>query len=191
VRKILFATMAASGALLAATASLAASDYYLKIEGVDGDTAAASQAKPIELQSWSFGAAQAGVASPRDAASGLPTGKRQHKPMTVTKPIETSAPLLRESPTRASAGATTAAAAAAPATPATAEMQTVNFSVPEPGDESTAELARLCASGKHIKSATLSSPNGRYQLSDAVITSCAVTGNERRYEFRGHVTLMK
>ena len=34
-------------------------------------------------------------------------------------------------------------------------------------------------------------PNGRYQLQDAAITSCAVTGNERRYEFTGHVTLMK
>ena len=28
------------------------------------------------------------VESPRDAASGLPTGKRQHKPVTVTKPID-------------------------------------------------------------------------------------------------------
>lgn len=34
------------------------------------------------------------VGSPRDAASGLPTGKRQHKPLTITKEIDKSTPLL-------------------------------------------------------------------------------------------------
>jgi len=34
------------------------------------------------------------VVSPRDAASGLPTGKRQHKPLTITKEIDKSTPLL-------------------------------------------------------------------------------------------------
>ena len=35
-----------------------------------------------------------GVISPRDAASGLPTGKRQHKPITITKEIDAASPLL-------------------------------------------------------------------------------------------------
>jgi len=34
------------------------------------------------------------VVSPRDAASGLPTGKRQHKPLIITKEIDKSSPLL-------------------------------------------------------------------------------------------------
>src|SRR5690606_27742339 len=34
------------------------------------------------------------VVSPRDAASGLPTGKRQHKPLTITKELDKSTPLL-------------------------------------------------------------------------------------------------
>jgi type VI secretion system secreted protein Hcp len=34
------------------------------------------------------------VVSPRDAASGLPTGKRQHKPITVTKEVDKASPLL-------------------------------------------------------------------------------------------------
>lgn len=34
------------------------------------------------------------VDSPRDAASGLATGKRQHKPLIVTKEIDRSTPLL-------------------------------------------------------------------------------------------------
>lgn len=34
------------------------------------------------------------IRAPRDAASGLPTGRRQHKPITVTKPVDKSTPLL-------------------------------------------------------------------------------------------------
>ena len=34
------------------------------------------------------------VVSPRDAASGMPTGKRQHKPITITKELDKSTPIL-------------------------------------------------------------------------------------------------
>jgi type VI secretion system secreted protein Hcp len=34
------------------------------------------------------------IVSPRDAASGLPTGKRQHKPITITKQLDKSSPKL-------------------------------------------------------------------------------------------------
>jgi type VI secretion system secreted protein Hcp len=34
------------------------------------------------------------VESPRDLASGLPTGKRQHKPFTITKELDKSSPIL-------------------------------------------------------------------------------------------------
>jgi len=34
------------------------------------------------------------ILSPRDAASGLPTGKRQHKPFRVIKPVDKSTPLI-------------------------------------------------------------------------------------------------
>lgn len=34
------------------------------------------------------------IVSPRDAASGLPTGRRQHKPFTITKPLDKATPLL-------------------------------------------------------------------------------------------------
>ena len=34
------------------------------------------------------------IISPRDAASGLPTGKRMHKPFVVTKEIDKASPLL-------------------------------------------------------------------------------------------------
>jgi type VI secretion system secreted protein Hcp len=34
------------------------------------------------------------IVSPRDSATGLPTGKRMHKPITITKEIDKSTPLL-------------------------------------------------------------------------------------------------
>jgi len=170
VRMTVLSTVVVSGVLLAATASLAASDYYIKFDGVEGESKARAGSETIELQSWSFGASQAGVAAPRDSASGLATGKRQHKPMTVITPE---------------------AADARTATPAAGEVRTVTFAVPEPGNASTAQLARLCASGKPIRSAVLSGPDGRYQMNDVFVSSCAVKGNERRYELKGHVTLMK
>ena len=34
------------------------------------------------------------IVSPRDPASGLPTGKRQHKAFTITKELDKSTPLL-------------------------------------------------------------------------------------------------
>lgn len=34
------------------------------------------------------------ILSPRDAASGLPTGKRQHKPFVITKELDKSSPVL-------------------------------------------------------------------------------------------------
>ena len=43
----------------------------------------------IEVWGWNHE-----VISPRDAASGLPTGKRQHKPFIVTKAIDVASPLL-------------------------------------------------------------------------------------------------
>lgn len=36
------------------------------------------------------------VLSPRDPASGLPTGKRQHKPIVITKEIDKASPLLHQ-----------------------------------------------------------------------------------------------
>lgn len=36
------------------------------------------------------------VVSPKDAASGLPTGKRQHKPMTISKELDKSSPKLAQ-----------------------------------------------------------------------------------------------
>jgi type VI secretion system secreted protein Hcp len=62
---------------------------YLRCTGIDGEATAPGYAKSIEILSWSHS-----IVSPRDAASGQATGKRQHKPMTITKELDKSTPLL-------------------------------------------------------------------------------------------------
>ena len=90
----LHAALATALAALAATSAAAASDYYLKFDTIKGESAAkASGGKQIEIESWSWGTTMAGdwdgaIISPRDAASGMPTGKRQHGWVTVSKPLD-------------------------------------------------------------------------------------------------------
>jgi hypothetical protein len=69
----------------------------LAIDGVRGERADGL----IDVLSvvGACGAEPAGAkaaASPRDAASGLPTGKRQHKPFVITKSVDKASPLLAQ-----------------------------------------------------------------------------------------------
>ncbi len=58
----------------------ASSDYFLKLDGIDGEIA-------VESFSW-------GVVTPRDAASGQASGKRQYEPIIIRKRIDKTSPLL-------------------------------------------------------------------------------------------------
>lgn len=67
---------------------------YLTLTGetqgqIKGSVTQAGREDSIEVYGWNHE-----VVSPRDAASGLPTGKRQHKPIIITKPIDKATPLL-------------------------------------------------------------------------------------------------
>jgi type VI secretion system secreted protein Hcp len=66
---------------------------YLTLKGekqgdVKGSCTQEGREDTMEIFGWSHE-----VVSPRDAASGLPTGKRQHKPLTVSKAIDKATPL--------------------------------------------------------------------------------------------------
>lgn len=74
--------------LAVAVAMPAFSAAYIKFDGVEGESTAKDHKGWIEISSVSQAVA------PRDAASGLPTGKRQHKPVTITKQVDKSSPLL-------------------------------------------------------------------------------------------------
>lgn len=100
----------------------ASADYLLEIKGVDGEckgklikltenpdgsfTATNIPSGKYEIiykaKTGKTGSAKRGeapvtvtyeaIVSPRDAASGLPTGKRQHKPFVITKELDMSSP---------------------------------------------------------------------------------------------------
>jgi type VI secretion system secreted protein Hcp len=60
----------------------------LTIEGQRQGTIA-DQTSPIRPVAYSHG-----IVSPRDAASGLATGRRQHKPLVIVKELDKASPLL-------------------------------------------------------------------------------------------------
>ena len=67
---------------------------YLRVTGeiqgeIKGSVTTAGREDSMEVIGFSHE-----VISPRDAASGLPTGKRQHKLLTITKEIDKATPLL-------------------------------------------------------------------------------------------------
>jgi type VI secretion system secreted protein Hcp len=75
-------------------AANAALNSYLTLSGatqgkIHGGVTQAGREDTMEIYGFSHE-----VVSPRDAASGLPTGKRQHGPLTITMPLDKSTPLL-------------------------------------------------------------------------------------------------
>ncbi|MEO6833074.1 MAG: type VI secretion system tube protein TssD, partial [Chitinophagaceae bacterium] len=67
---------------------------YLKLKGQKQGEIKGSVTQKGREGSIMVKAASHEIISPRDPASGLPTGKRQHKPLVITKEIDKSSPLL-------------------------------------------------------------------------------------------------
>jgi len=85
---------ASPGSAPAAALRSEGGSIYMKVEGsragaIEGGATGAGREGWIEVVAFTHE-----VVSPRDAASGLPTGKRQHKPISITKPIDKATPLL-------------------------------------------------------------------------------------------------
>jgi len=170
VRTSQLVTLAAvCGSVLFAGPAIAASDYLLEIDGVKGEATAKSATRSVEVSSFSWGTSHA-VTSPRDAASGMATGKQAQQPVTAVAEAQPDAMAVA---------------------PAADSVKSFRLTVAEPGNKTAAFLTRVCASGKHIPRAVLTTREGRYELTDVMVTSCAVTGNQRRHELTGHVALMK
>jgi hypothetical protein len=199
-----------TAALMAAAPAFAASDYLLELEGVKGEATAT-----IEVASWSFGVCNAGqcsaIKSPRDAASGLATGKRQHQPVGATAAGE-PASAERTVPTKGNwdlatgKGARTAGGVNVAsgdvdgdghADLAYVESQDTVSAFTLTYDKASPVLAKVCA-GKHIAKATLSRGAESYTLSDATVACTGAgpvvmtfTGGQLKHNKTGHVTLMK
>jgi len=67
---------------------------YLKLKGQKQGDIKGSVTQKGRQDKIMVIAVQHEVTSPRDAASGLPTGKRQHHPLVITKEVDKSSPLL-------------------------------------------------------------------------------------------------
>jgi hypothetical protein len=192
-------------ALIAAGPALAASaDYYLVIDGIDGEASSAAK-----VSSWSFGASQtssapmpsgrttsplyeekgretdsplagakASAVTAREAGSGMATGRRQHQPVIrkVVGDLDGDGGL-----DFAEAGQL-------------AEVDALQLSLPP-------EMASsLCGKTDHLRSGHILSSDGTvYDLgtiktacmgSDGAATRLALTGSMKHTK-TGHVTLMK
>lgn len=200
MRSIPFGILCSAAAIVTAAPVLAASDYFLVIDGVDGESSSV-----VEVQSWSWGASNSAVA-PNLGSSGQ-DGVAREKPWATASQNTQS---LRESPSKPStkraesgdcddAGRCTvgdldgyADLAALSKTP---EVSGFTLTLaPGPAARSA------CAAGKHIAKAHLVARATVYDLENILVSSCAgggsggalklqVTGQMK--EYRGHVTLMK
>jgi type VI secretion system secreted protein Hcp len=93
IRSLMF-SVCLVGVGLAPSDADAALNAYLKMKGekqgdIKGSLTQKGREGAIDILSVSHE-----IVSPRDAASGLPTGKRQHKPFVIVKELDKSTPLL-------------------------------------------------------------------------------------------------
>jgi type VI protein secretion system component Hcp len=194
VRTSQLVTLAAvCGSVLLAGPALAASDYLLEIDSIKGEAAVNSPPKSIEVSSFSWGMSQS------SAVRESPSKASQGSTLRESPAQASQGSTLRESPTKVSTGKPQQQASAVSAdqsiaiaeSPAADSIKTFSLTVAEPGNATAAYLVQMCASGKHIPRAVLTTRSGRYELTDVMVTSCAVSGNQRKHELTGHVTLIK
>ena len=121
-----------------------AAEQKMTLNGADG------AASTIDVQSWSWGASNA--ANPRDAASGLATGKRQHKPYSLGRPLAVDGSVqVIVAPRDAASGLPTSRAAA-------------------------------CTVGTTVPRIALRSTSGAWMLTNARVSECAADSMSFTYQ---------
>lgn len=152
----------ASALLLSAALAVAASDYLLKIDGIEGESGASAQ-QTIEVASWSWG-----TSNPTSVGSGGLSSGRVAAPRVGE--VATLVVMIRESPTR----------------------QTYRESPTRASTGQASAKQGGCGTGTHFGTVVLTGKGGRYEMQDVTVTACTDAGNGmRRTELKGHVTLIK
>jgi hypothetical protein len=186
--RVQFAVLSAFSLVLAAGAAHAASDYLIKFDGVDGESKAS-----VSVSSVSSGATDI---APRDAASGLATGRRQSAPVAAPGPGRASSDAATGLPTGRRQFAPVAAPdvelVAAASQQAMGPM-TLTF------DKASPVLAKVCDS-RTLARAELSSGGERFELVEATV-SCPASSQATRASVvvtsgkvvsrGGHITLIR
>lgn len=131
-----------------------------------------------------------GVNWSRDVASGMPTGKRQHKPLSVTKELDKASPQLARS-SGAGSAATSGGAGAGKASfkelSVTKKTDTATFLPPPatsgPGSVTLPANLPGCQVGKRYPHALVSDDGGQeVKLLDVSVTQCASEEVTLNYE---------
>jgi hypothetical protein len=183
---------AVSSLLMAAAPVLAASDYLLQLDPVKGGGKDAAAPQSIEVESFSWGASNAASAAtgsgagagkvsmqdlsvmsaraPRDASSGMATGKRAAPVADVDGDGH---------------------ADAVGAAPQVGDVAAFTVVTRESPSKSSTGKAGACATGTHFPHAVIVARGQRYEFSDVVVTSCTFADGLMKKDFKGHVTLMK
>jgi type VI secretion system secreted protein Hcp len=94
IRSLVFSVCLATVALLPMSEAHAALNAYLKLNGQKQGDVKGSVTKKGSEGAIQVIAVSHEIVSPRDAASGLPTGKRTHKPLVIRKQLDKSTPIL-------------------------------------------------------------------------------------------------
>ncbi len=87
----LLASYAVPLSVVPAIVSAASSDYYLKIDGVDGEAAVKGHEKEIDIMSWSWGVSQTSTMS---SGGGMGAGKVNFQDLHITKMVDKATPVL-------------------------------------------------------------------------------------------------
>ena len=148
--RILFSAAALALALGIAPTAMAASDYLLELDGVDGVAPAT-----IEISSWSWGTSNSNAGSP----SG--TGRLRESPTLPSRHYTTRA--------RVAAGDLDGDGTADLASASDIQGFTLSF------DKASPQLAKLCATGTHIAHATIKARAETFELAEATVTACSNT----------------
>lgn len=180
-------TIAAVSSLWMVTGpALAASDYLLELGSVKGESAAAPQS--IEVESFSWGVSNAGSMA---AGSGGGAGKVNVQDISMTKaraPRDASSGMASGKRTAAETGADRQTATAAPQV---GDVATFTVLIREAPTKASTGRTGGCGVGTHFPKATVVARGQRIEFSDVVETACTVTGSQTKKEFKGHVTLLK
>lgn len=197
MRSVPFGILCSAAAMSIAAPALAASDYLLIIDGVDGE---ASQA--IEIQSWSWGASNPSTNTSGAAGRERPTVTASQNTQSLRQ-TSGSTPPPRDAASglatgRSSGGVNVAAGdldgdgrADLEGLAKVAEVSGFSLTL-APG----AATSKVCA-GKHIKEAHIVARGMVYDFEDLTVScgggaggmTMAVAGKTK--EFKGHVTLLK
>lgn len=152
-----------AGSLLAAAPAMAASDMFLKLDGVDGEAA---------IEGWSFGSCSSGqcvtISTPTEA--GKAKAGKTGKPSNAQWDLATSKGARTSSQVNVAVGDVDGDGRADLAYAGTLEaVNSLALTVPN----ADAALLRVCG-GKHIPKAVLKIGTDSYELTNAAITCASV-----------------